>query len=376
MVFPWMLVYTYIKQSALQKPKRGMTMKMNEVIKERRKALDMTQEQMAVYLGVTAPAVHKWEKGTSIPDVAILPALARILKIDLNTLFSFERELTDAEINLFCNDVVSKIQEEGYEAGFALAKEKIQEYPNCEKLIFNIASLLDGGLTMFCVEESGKYSEEIECLYERVAKAEDERIRDSANQLLIYKALQKKDFEKAQKIWEALPETTIDKKMLQATIYMNQNHEPEAIKILEEKLYTSATEIQNCLINLMTCMERENRVEEMEVCGQTLKSVVDTLGLWKYGKYMADYELAVYQKDRDKTLEALRQMLTAMDENYCLHDFVLYREIKAKENSNMQMMRNALIENLKKENGVDGMGFLKDDEELLQIFELHIKSVV
>lgn len=25
----------------------------------------MTQEQMAGYLGVTAPAVHKWEKGVS-----------------------------------------------------------------------------------------------------------------------------------------------------------------------------------------------------------------------------------------------------------------------------------------------------------------------
>lgn len=26
----------------------------------------MTQEQMAGYLGVTAPAVHKWEKGGSL----------------------------------------------------------------------------------------------------------------------------------------------------------------------------------------------------------------------------------------------------------------------------------------------------------------------
>ena len=64
-------------------------MKMYEVILKKRKALNMTQEQMAEYLGVTAPAVHKWEKGSSIPDVTVLPALARLLKIDLNTLFSF-----------------------------------------------------------------------------------------------------------------------------------------------------------------------------------------------------------------------------------------------------------------------------------------------
>ena len=76
-------------------------MRMNEVILEKRKALNMTQEQMADRLGVTAPAVHKWEKGTSIPDVAVLPSLARLLKIDLNTLFSFEKELSDTEINIF-----------------------------------------------------------------------------------------------------------------------------------------------------------------------------------------------------------------------------------------------------------------------------------
>lgn len=40
-------------------------MKMNETIRSRRKELNLTQEQMAAYLGVTAPAVHKWEKGVS-----------------------------------------------------------------------------------------------------------------------------------------------------------------------------------------------------------------------------------------------------------------------------------------------------------------------
>ena len=38
-------------------------MKINEIIKERRTALNLTQEQVASYLGVTAPAVNKWEKG-------------------------------------------------------------------------------------------------------------------------------------------------------------------------------------------------------------------------------------------------------------------------------------------------------------------------
>ena len=40
-------------------------MPMNLIIQERRKALGLTQEQIAEYLNVSIPAVSKWEKGVS-----------------------------------------------------------------------------------------------------------------------------------------------------------------------------------------------------------------------------------------------------------------------------------------------------------------------
>ena len=317
-------------------------MRMNEIILEKRKALNMTQEQMAEYLGVTAPAVHKWEKGTSIPDVTVLPALARLLKIDLNTLFSFEKELTDTEINMICNNVVIKIQAEGYDAGFLLAKEQIREYSNCKKLIFNLASLLDGGITIFCVEEPERYSGEIEGLYERAAKSEDERIRNSANQLLIYKALHKKEFEKAKKLWEKLPDPVPDKKMIKATICNHQENYEEATKLLEERLYGLATELQNCLVNLMQTFEKTEKVEEMQFCAETLKRHIDNLGLWQYGKHMVDYQMAVTRNDKEGIAEFSRKMLESMDEEYRIQDFPLYREHSGGKNSDMSMMKKAI----------------------------------
>ena len=41
-------------------------MELGKTIRERRKALGLTQEQLADCLGVSAPAVHKWEKGVSL----------------------------------------------------------------------------------------------------------------------------------------------------------------------------------------------------------------------------------------------------------------------------------------------------------------------
>lgn len=40
-------------------------MKLNEQIREHRKKVGLTQEQVANYLGVSTPAVNKWENGVS-----------------------------------------------------------------------------------------------------------------------------------------------------------------------------------------------------------------------------------------------------------------------------------------------------------------------
>ena len=72
-------------------------MTIGEVIREKRKELELTQEQVAQRLGVSAPAVNKWERGGTYPDITILPALARLLNTDVNTLLCFQEEVTDEE---------------------------------------------------------------------------------------------------------------------------------------------------------------------------------------------------------------------------------------------------------------------------------------
>ena len=79
-------------------------MRIGEQIKNYRKTAGLTQEQVANYLGVSTPAVNKWEKGNTYPDISLLPALARLLKIDMNELFSFHEELTEKEIGQFVNE--------------------------------------------------------------------------------------------------------------------------------------------------------------------------------------------------------------------------------------------------------------------------------
>ena len=53
-------------------------MQMKDVIRRKRRECGLTQEQVAERLGVSTPAVNKWENGTTCPDISLLAPLARL----------------------------------------------------------------------------------------------------------------------------------------------------------------------------------------------------------------------------------------------------------------------------------------------------------
>ena len=66
------------------------TIKIGKFISERRKALDMTQMQLAEKLYISDRAVSKWETGKSMPDVSIMLELSNILGISVQELLMGE----------------------------------------------------------------------------------------------------------------------------------------------------------------------------------------------------------------------------------------------------------------------------------------------
>ncbi len=65
-------------------------MTLGNRIAQNRKRLNMTQDQLAEKLGITAQAVSKWENDLSCPDISTLPALAEIFGITIDELLGRE----------------------------------------------------------------------------------------------------------------------------------------------------------------------------------------------------------------------------------------------------------------------------------------------
>ena len=75
-------------------------MTFSEIIAKYRKELGLTQEGLALKLGVTNQAVSKWESGQSCPDIALLPPLADLFGITLDQLFGREPKALAAQTAL------------------------------------------------------------------------------------------------------------------------------------------------------------------------------------------------------------------------------------------------------------------------------------
>ena len=56
-------------------------------IAELRREHSMKQDELAELLGVTPQAVSKWENGASMPDISLLPKIAEIFGVTIDSLF-------------------------------------------------------------------------------------------------------------------------------------------------------------------------------------------------------------------------------------------------------------------------------------------------
>lgn len=79
-------------------------MTINEIIKQHRKKLGLTQKEFADMLSVSDKTVSRWEIGIQVPDALLMPDIAKALKITINELYGIEdndtktKENTTAEI--------------------------------------------------------------------------------------------------------------------------------------------------------------------------------------------------------------------------------------------------------------------------------------
>lgn len=317
-------------------------MKLNEQIREHRKKVGLTQEQVANYLGVSTPAVNKWESGSTYPDITLLPALARLLKIDLNVLFSFHEELTDSEIQSFAVELTEASQSNGFEFAYEMAKEKIRQYPYCNHLIYSSANILDAALVLAPMKKDQKdeYEKQIIMWYKQVASCQEYPIKISAISILAKKFIKNGNCEMAEKLAEEIPDCNFDKTSFQINISMLEGAFGEAAILMEGKLLQDLLKLHSSMCSLIEIELKDGNCEMAEQITKIAQSMIPLFGLWPYLMRIPYLYIALYKKDVTASLNQIENIFESAKEITKMETSPLYYRM-AQVPTNRKLIENA-----------------------------------
>lgn len=116
--------------------------KIGTIIANKRREKGMTQEELANHIGVSKPAVSKWESEQSYPDILLLPVLASYFDISIDELVGYEPQLTKQEVRKLFHRLKEKFMKEPFAQVYAECEGYLKKYFSCWELQFQIALLL------------------------------------------------------------------------------------------------------------------------------------------------------------------------------------------------------------------------------------------
>ena len=115
-------------------------MEIGNKIKQLRFKHSLTQEQLAQQLGISAQAISKWENSVSMPDITLLPDIAKIFGISIDELFDITIEQKFCRIeNLM--DLENDIDAEVFHEYENFLKEQIRNQENKQRALELLAHL-------------------------------------------------------------------------------------------------------------------------------------------------------------------------------------------------------------------------------------------
>ncbi len=116
--------------------------KIGTIIANKRRDKGITQEELANHIGVSKPAVSKWESEQSYPDILLLPVLAAYFDISIDELVGYEPQMTKQEVRKLFHKLKEKFMKEPFALVYAECEEYLKKYFSCWELQFQIAVLL------------------------------------------------------------------------------------------------------------------------------------------------------------------------------------------------------------------------------------------
>ena len=145
------------------------TINLADNIARLRRRRQITQEELADYLGVTKAAVSKWENRQTMPDILLLPQLAGFFDVTIDELLGYEAWLSGEQIRRLYRELCEDFASQPFSRVMERVGSLVRRYYSCYPFLLQICTLY---LIHFMLAKDGEERERIlgeaEALCDRV----------------------------------------------------------------------------------------------------------------------------------------------------------------------------------------------------------------
>lgn len=195
-------------------------MNIGNNIRELRRRAGQTQEQLAGALNVSYQAVSKWENGTALPDITMIPLLARYFSVTTDALLSYDRDRVMDEVMTIA-DKAYEYRSSDPALSRRILEEGLRQYPGNDILLGNI---------LYTIDLENQPDEIIVEASRLVDRATDMAIKLDAMQMLAKAHAVKGDLKSAKAVLEQIPELYFTKLELDALLLKGEDSRVSAEK--------------------------------------------------------------------------------------------------------------------------------------------------
>lgn len=173
-----------------------MDISIGNKIKQLRKSRGLTQEQLADAIGISFQAVSKWENNIGLPDITIIPAIAKFFSVSIYDLFGFNLDKMNSEIESICEESC-KYRENELEKGCKIIYDGLKKYPDNDLLLSHL---------LYAQNYARNPDKVIKTAYKILELTESAELEYDAYRFLAYAYHQKGDDISAKEALDKIPE--------------------------------------------------------------------------------------------------------------------------------------------------------------------------
>ena len=252
-----------------------MEISIKNTLKKLRHSKEVTQEQLAIHLGVTSQSVGKWERGEGFPDITMLPSIALYFGVTVDELLGIDK--------LRITEKIEQYKKKSYELrhngkvhdNFEIWKKAYREFPEEHRVqeeymnaLYSVCSsepveIVDGVMQSWSDNLKEKGAEILSVGDHLLETCTDRDIVNSAVQIMCYTAYHMGLSSLAKEYAEKLGSVCTSKEEVLAVILSGREGIEQAQNNLLHNLERLTMSVRSILVKMAPSAQEQEKFDKL-----------------------------------------------------------------------------------------------------------------